>query len=76
MNDNQKKKVKDIQVSREIINEILKFGVTDDQKLRIIYLLCLELENNSALKSITSAVRNYMPELEDNTIVEKPGLQI
>ena len=76
MNDNQKKKIKDVQVSREIINEILRFGVTDNQKLRIIYLLCLELENNSAMKSITSVVRNHMPELEGDTIMEKPGLQI
>ena len=40
------------QRSREIVSEIINFGVTDQQKLDIIFNLSLTLENNKAIKDI------------------------
>jgi len=47
------------QRSREIVKEIIKFGVTEQQKYDIIYGICLNLENNNALKEITTVLKNY-----------------
>jgi len=47
------------QRSREIVKEIIDFGVTEQQKYDIIYGICLNLENNAALKEITAVLKNY-----------------
>ena len=47
------------QKSREIVSEILKFGVTEQQKYDIIHGICLSLENNQALKDIAEILKNY-----------------
>ena len=47
------------QKSREIVKEILNFGVTEQQKLDIINGLTISLENNKALKEISSALKKY-----------------
>ena len=39
-------------VSREIVQEILKFGVSQYQIQKVIKLLALELEDNKMMKSI------------------------
>ena len=41
---------------REIVGEIVKFGVDESQKLQIIKLLALELENNKNMKRIVNAI--------------------
>ena len=41
---------------REIVKEILDFGVDDYQKLKIIELLGLELESRDQLKSIYNKI--------------------
>ena len=41
--------------SREIVQEILKFGVSQAQIICIIKLLALELENNDMLQKIIEA---------------------
>ena len=46
-------------VSREIVREILNFGVNEQQKLNVIFELALNLESHEAMKSITSAVKNF-----------------
>ncbi len=43
---------------REIVSEIVKFGVDESQKLQIIKLLALELENNKSMKKIVNAISN------------------
>ena len=48
------------QESRKIVKEIIDFGVKEDQKYDIIFNLSLTLENNSALKEITSVLKKYM----------------
>lgn len=39
-------------VSREIVQEIMNYGVTQAQILQIINLLALELEDNELMRSI------------------------
>jgi len=53
------KQAREKQKSRDIVQEIIRFGVTEEQKYDIIYGICLNLENNNALKEITSALKNY-----------------
>lgn len=47
------------QQSREIVSEILKFGVSEQQKLDIIHGICLSLESNEALKDINNVLKKY-----------------
>ncbi len=50
---------KEKQQSREIVKEILSFGVSEHQKLDIINGLVVSLENNKALKDISEVLKNY-----------------
>jgi len=45
--------------SREIVKEILNFGVTEDQKLDIIYILSLSLENNECMREVANILKKY-----------------
>jgi len=47
------------QKSREIVNEIINFGVTEHQKLDIIFNLSLTLENNQLMKTINEILKKY-----------------
>jgi len=63
------------QRSREIVSEILRFGVTEQQKYDIIHGICLSLENNEALKNINKALKKYREvinkeEESDNNITD------
>jgi len=51
---------------REIVKEIINFGVTEDQKLQIIYLLSLELESRDKMLGISKLVQK-----QDEVIKEK-----
>jgi len=50
---------------REIVKEIVNFGVTEDQKLQIIYLLSLELESRDKMLGISSLVKGQKQDVED-----------
>lgn len=39
-------------VSREVVQEIMNYGVTQEQIIKIINLLALELEDNKLMRSI------------------------
>jgi hypothetical protein len=43
---------------REIVREIIDFGVDEAQKLQIIYLLSLELESRDKMLGISSLVKD------------------
>jgi hypothetical protein len=43
--------------SREIVQEILNFGVTQNQITQIIGLLALELEDNQLMKNLTEVIK-------------------
>jgi hypothetical protein len=50
---------------RQIVAEILNFGVTQEQLLQIIYLLSLELENREALEDIADSVKRHKTDIEN-----------
>jgi len=50
---------------RQIVAEILNFGVTQEQLLQIIYLLSLELENREALEDIADSVKRHKADIEN-----------
>ena len=50
---------------RQIVAEILNFGVTQEQQLQIIYLLSLELENREALEDIADSVKRHKVDIEN-----------
>jgi hypothetical protein len=43
---------------RQIVKEIIDFGVTENQKKQIIKLIALELEDNSLMKEIVESLRS------------------
>ena len=53
--------------SRDIVKEILNFGVNQYQIVKIIYLLSIELENIDVMKNISAALSPLLTEeKEDN----------
>jgi hypothetical protein len=66
------RKAKKRKESRDIVIEIINFGVTEEQKYDIMLNLALTLENNNAMKNITKELKNFITainnEQEDNTI--------
>ncbi len=53
------KLAKEKQKSRDIVKEILNFGVTEQQKLDIINGIAVSLENNNALKELSLVLKKY-----------------
>jgi hypothetical protein len=51
-------------INRQIVDQILKFGVNQRQILNIINLLAMELENREALLAIVSAVKEALEEAQ------------
>ena len=45
--------------SRQITKEILDFGVTEDQKIDIMYYLAMSIQDNKKMKEIISFLENY-----------------
>jgi NH3-dependent NAD+ synthetase len=59
------KLAKERQESRNIVKQILDYGVTEQQKLDIIFEIAINLENNKALKSITSTVKTFREKINN-----------
>lgn len=53
---------KDMLACRQVVNEILKFGVNQKQILNIIKLLAMELENHEAMVAISAVVKEALEE--------------
>tara|TARA_R110002074_G_scaffold90555_4_gene198427 strand:+ start:994 stop:1242 length:249 start_codon:yes stop_codon:yes gene_type:complete len=51
---------------RQIVGEILDFGVNEFQKLKIIHLLSLELEDRGKLLEISNICKDILEEEEEN----------
>ena len=66
--------------SRQIVKQILDFGITEEQKLDIIYELALNLNNNQAMKDIVNLLKKYRDtinkEEETSDNKDKPKLII
>ena len=45
--------------SRQIVKEVLNFGVTEDQKIDIMYYIAMSLQDNTKMKEIISFLENY-----------------
>ena len=59
--------------SREIVHEILNFGVNQNQIKTIIKLLSLELEDRKMMEEISNIIKD---EENDNSNNIKPKIQI
>ncbi len=53
--------------ARQIVQEILNFGVNEQQKLHVMFLLALNLEDNKRMKEISNFLKKY----EQNINTEK-----
>lgn len=58
----------DNEVCRKIAWEISNFGITERQRLLLIYLLGLEIENVEHMRAVTQAVRDLQ---SDAFLVDK-----
>lgn len=57
--------------ARELAKQILDFGISEDQKIEIMFNIALTLENNIAMKEITSTLKKFIEKInkedsEDN----------
>ena len=57
---NEEKHTDETLQSREIVSEIVNFGVTETQKIQIIKLLALELESNDSMKTIVKTINKVI----------------
>ena len=53
------RKVEKITESRDIVKEIIKFGINEEQKKDVIYFLAMELEDNNLMKELCLILKNY-----------------
>ncbi len=60
----------DVKKAREIVQEILKFGVTQSQMKSIIGLLALELEDRELMINIRNTIDPGESEVTDNNHVK------
>ena len=56
---NTERKVEKITESRDIVKEIIKFGINEEQKKDVIYFLSMELENNDLMKELCLILKKY-----------------
>jgi len=60
----------DMVMARQIVSVVLDYGVTQEQIVRIVRLLGLELENNDHMKTIVTAAKSIEePEPAQNIII-------
>jgi len=64
-------------MSRKIVKEILDFGITESQKIDIMYFLSMEIENHETSHEISKFLKKFRvkfnTEEEDNKIETKPN---
>lgn len=60
--------LRSIEKCREITNEILRYGVSELEILKLIDILSLELENTDIMRKIQSVIKN-------NDQVEEPQVK-
>jgi len=61
--------------SRQIVKEILDFGITESQKIDVMFNICLTLENNDAMHEITNTLKKYITSInkeeDENNVIKK-----
>ncbi len=70
LNPNNIDDLKSLEKCRSITSEILRYGVSNLEIVKIIDLLSLELENTKLMREIQSILKS------DTKIEEKPKLEI
>jgi len=55
---------------RQIVEEILNFGVNELQKRKIIYLLSLELEDRETMVQISKIINNDRQNKPDSELIK------
>lgn len=82
MNKKQMEKAAlEVSESRKIAKEIINYGVTESQKIDIMYFISMELENHTNAKEITNFLKKFKvtfntEDQEDNIEKEKPKVLI
>ena len=75
MSNKVKKEIEDRKIAREITKTVVDYGVSDNQKLEIMYLLSLELESNDNMKEISKFLKKFTvkfnTEEQESNIEEK-----
>ncbi|MBK26030.1 MAG: hypothetical protein CME70_18685 [Halobacteriovorax sp.] len=59
------KQIEDNAVAREITQTILLYGVSQQQILRIAYLLSLELEDRESMIKISECVKQFLDSIDN-----------
>jgi hypothetical protein len=58
LNPDDPNDIMSLEKSRNIVKEILDFGTSENEKMKIIELLCLELESTEIMKQIINILKN------------------
>ena len=59
------KKARSLQKCRQIVTEINNFGINDLERIQIINLLSLELENRDLMSDLTSVIKDFRGDIFD-----------
>ena len=51
--------------SRKIVKEILNFGITEKQKIDIIYFLSMTISDNDTMKKICAFLKEFKSDLSN-----------
>ncbi len=62
INENEQNRLLGNAAAREIVHEIMNFGVSQQQILHIINLLALELEDNNLMREINDLIKSNKTE--------------
>jgi len=57
-------------IARQIVSEITKFGISDRQRLLVMYFLSLELEKIEEMKAISTVIKTIKPDLFLSSVVK------
>ena len=78
MNIKLEKEVQRKKEAREIVKKILDFGVTENQKLDIMFNLALTLESRNAFDEIVEVLKKYKVDInkEENSNYTKNSKKI
>lgn len=57
------------QEARDIAREVINFGITEDQKIDIMFHIAMTLESNNAMSQITKLLKKFRETInkEENT---------
>lgn len=69
------KRAKSLQKCREVVTEINNFGINDFERLQIIYLLSLELEDRVLMEDFAEVVKGYRGDIFETDNSEQQIIQ-